>query len=434
MGTTIRFHTLGCKVNQYETQALAQLFLARGYYLLEDCEAADPDVVVVNSCTVTAQGDRKCRQLLRRLRREHPQAALCLTGCYPQAYPAIAREMPELDVVTGSRNRAGLAEAVERRLATGQRVVAILPHQPGEAFEAMTVEDFSHRTRAFVKIEDGCENHCAYCIIPTARGPVRSKPLAQLEQELAALDHNGHREVVLAGINLGSYGRDLPGQPRLADAIEAACDLPGIQRVRLGSVEPDLITPEDLTRMAAQDKLCPQFHLSLQSGCDTVLARMGRRYTTAHYLALAAEIRRRWPDAAITTDLMVGFPGETEAEFAASLDFARQVGFAKIHVFAYSPRQGTRAAAMAGQVAPAVKKQRSRRLTDAAEELRRAFLQAMVGQTVEVLFEEHLGACQAGYTTNYTPVTVPDTRNLRGRLLPVLITGVEGDGCTGVLV
>lgn len=428
--TRIRFVTLGCKVNQYETQVLSQRFAAEGF---QPCEEGDAEVFVVNSCTVTAEGDRKCRQLLRRLRREHPQAAIALTGCYPQAFPEQAQAIPEPDIITGSRDRAGLIRAVRLHLATGERVVEIVPHQKGEEFESMTAGDFGRRTRAFVKIEDGCENYCAYCIIPTARGPVRSKPPRDLADELASLAATGHREVVLAGINLSAYGRELGC--RFIDAVELACATPGIERVRFGSLEPDTITPDDITRMAGLGKVCPQFHLSLQSGSDSVLRRMGRRYDTARYMAVAEEMRRAFPDASLTTDLMVGFPGETEEEFLQSVDFARRVGFARIHVFSYSPREGTRAAAMQGQVPTTVKKRRSAALLAAADELRRSFLDRAVGSEVEVLFEErHPDGSQTGYTGNYTPVTVTETQDLQGQIKKTLVTGTEGDGCVGMVI
>ncbi len=427
----IAFYTFGCKVNQYETQALRQQFAAAGWEVLDFAHDAPWDAVVVNSCTVTAEGDRKTRQLLRRLRREHPDAAICLTGCFPQAFPEAAQAMEEADVVTGSRDRRGLSQALDRFLATGKRVVELRPHQQGEAFEAMSAESFGRRTRAFVKIEDGCENYCAYCIIPTARGPVRSKPIEALREELAALARSGYQEVVLAGINLSAYGREYG--LRLIDAIEAAAGTPGLRRVRLGSLEPDVIGPEDFSRMAAAGKICPQFHLSLQAGCDATLRRMGRRYDTAHYRAAVEEIRRRFPLAAITTDLMVGFPGETEEDFLESLEFAKDIGFSRIHVFPYSRRPGTRAAQMPSQVPQEEKRRRAARLIAAGEELRKEFLAQMVGTVQEVLFEEGGAQGQTGYTPNYTPVTVQELRPLQGQVLPVRLTSLLGEGCGGCL-
>ena len=428
----IAFYTFGCKVNQYETQAMAQLFAAQGWDVVEFSHSGGWDVVVVNSCTVTAEGDRKTRQLLRRLRREHPEAVICLTGCFPQSFPAEAGAMEEADVVTGSKDRRALMAALDRFLSTRERVVEIRPHQTGESFEALSAGTFGRRTRAFLKIEDGCENYCAYCIIPTARGPVRSKEMGALRQELEALAAAGYQEVVLAGINLSAYGREYG--LRLIDAIETAAAVPGLRRVRLGSLEPDVIGPEDFARMAAAGKVCPQFHLSLQAGCDATLRRMGRRYDTAHYLAAVEEIRRRFPLAAITTDLMVGFPGETPGDFEESVAFARRVGFARIHVFPYSRRPGTRAAEMPGQLPQEEKRRRAARLIAVGEELRGAFLASMEGTVQEVLFEEGGAEGQVGYTPNYTPVTVRELSPLQGRILPVRLAGREGDGCGGCLV
>lgn len=420
----IAFHTFGCKVNQYETQALSQQFAAEGWDIVEFAHDAAWDAVVVNSCTVTAEGDRKTRQLLRRLRREHPGAVICLTGCFPQAFPAEAAAMTEADVVTGSRDRRGLTATLERFFATGERVVEIRPHRPGEPFEGLSAEEgFGRRTRAFVKIEDGCENYCAYCVIPTARGPVRSKPMEELKTELEALARSGYREAVLSGINLSAYGREFGC--RLIDAVELAAAVPGLSRIRLGSLEPDVIGPEDFSRMAATGKVCPQFHLSLQAGCDATLRRMGRRYTTAQYMAAVEEIRRRFPMAAVTTDLMVGFPGETEEDFLESVEFAKRVGFAKIHVFPYSRRPGTAAAKLPGQLPSGEKKRRARELIAVGETLRRDFLRKMVGTTQEVLFEEGGPDGQVGYTANYTPTVAMAVERLQGKILPVAITGVE---------
>ena len=340
--------------------------------------------------------------------------------------------MAEADVVTGSKDRRALMAALDRFLSTRERVVEIRPHQTGESFEALSAGTFGRRTRAFLKIEDGCENYCAYCIIPTARGPVRSKEMGALRQELEALAAAGYQEVVLAGINLSAYGREYG--LRLIDAIETAAAVPGLRRVRLGSLEPDVIGPEDFARMAAAGKVCPQFHLSLQAGCDATLRRMGRRYDTAHYLAAVEEIRRRFPLAAITTDLMVGFPGETPADFEESAAFARRVGFARIHVFPYSRRPGTRAAEMPGQLPQEEKRRRAARLIAVGEELRGAFLASMEGTVQEVLFEEGGAEGQVGYTPNYTPVTVRELSPLQGRILPVRLAGREGDGCGGCLV
>ncbi|MCI8502116.1 MAG: tRNA (N(6)-L-threonylcarbamoyladenosine(37)-C(2))-methylthiotransferase MtaB [Oscillospiraceae bacterium] len=424
----IAFYTLGCKVNQYETELLSSLFHREGFDIVPFGDEAD--VYVVNSCTVTSTGDSKTRKVLRRIKREHPHSLAVLTGCFPQAFPDAAKQLPEADVITGSKDRYALAGAVRRALSTGERVVDIAPHSKDEAFERMSVSAFSERTRAFVKIEDGCERYCSYCIIPKARGFIRSKPLDALKQELSGLAENGYREAVLVGINLSSYGKDLG--LRLADAVETACSVDGIERVRLGSLEPELLSDEEILRMSRQSKLCPQFHLALQSGCDETLKRMNRHYDTAEYRRIADRLRACFPGCAITTDIMVGFPGETDADFETSLSFVRSVGFARAHVFPYSIREGTRAASMDGQLDRTVKEERSRRMMKVAEESAASFLKAQVGQTVPVLFEsKQEGLGFHGYTTNYSPVVVRTDEQLTGEIRPVLITEAAGGFCIG---
>ncbi|MBC8570949.1 tRNA (N(6)-L-threonylcarbamoyladenosine(37)-C(2))-methylthiotransferase MtaB [Zongyangia hominis] len=426
----VHFTTLGCKVNQYETQILSQLFSQSGFDVSDSPEGAD--IFVVNSCTVTATGDKKTRQSLRRMKREHPGALVALTGCFPQAFPEEAAKITEADVITGSYNRKGLLPAIQKALITGERVIAITPHAKGEAFEPMEAGAFLDRTRAFVKIEDGCDRYCSYCIIPTARGPIRSKPLEELRRELVALAKRGYQEAVLVGINLSSYGRDLG--LRLIDAVELACSVDGIRRVRLGSLEPELLTGEDIERMSALPKFCPQFHLSLQSGCDATLQRMNRHYDRAEYRRIVDDLRAHFPGCAITTDVMVGFPGETEEEFAQSLQFVSDIAFAKAHVFAYSVRPGTRAASLPGQVSPTDKEARSARMIAAAGATRRAFLDRQRGLIEEVLFETGRDGVYEGYTKNYTPVRVKSPLPLQGAVRLTEIGDNDGDVCEGVLL
>ena len=430
----VAFYTLGCKVNQYETEVLSARFAAEGFDVVPG-HAPGCDVYVVGSCTVTAEGDRKTRQAVRRFKRENPGAIVVLTGCYPQAFPQEAAAVEEADIVTGAKNRAALPQLVKAFALDRRRVVSIPKHEKDEDFEACSAADFGLRTRAFLKIQDGCDNWCSYCIIPAARGPVRSKPLPELTAELAALAKSGYREVVLTGINLSNYGREWG--LHLSDAVLAAAATPGVERVRLGSIEPDLLTPEEIYRLAegCGDKLCPQFHLSLQSGCDATLRRMNRHYDTAGYRAVAQAVRQAFPGAALTTDMMVGFAGETEEDHRASLDFAREIGFAKIHAFAYSRRPGTRAAAMPDQVPQEEKKRRCAELISVAAALRKTALTAMLGQVQPVLFESRgTGGC-TGYTPNYTPVTVFDPAARPGEIHPVLLTAIapDGDGCEGIL-
>lgn len=425
------FVTLGCKVNQYETEILKRQFSNDGFVIVPASEWAD--VYVVNSCTVTSMGDRKSKQLLRQVRRKNPDAVVAITGCFPQAFPEEAAALPEADVITGSANRASLLPNVKRALAERSRIVDITPHVKGEPFEPMQAKTFSDHTRAFVKIEDGCDRWCSYCVIPKARGPIRSKELDALEQELRDLAANGYREAVLVGINLSSYGKET-GRLRLAEAVERACAVEGIERVRLGSLEPELLTDDDLRRMAAQEKFCPQFHLSLQSGCDETLKRMNRHYTAAEYKILVDKIGRIFKNPSITTDMMVGFPGETEEEFAASAAFAEEIGFAKVHVFSYSPRAGTRAAVMERQVSPQVKEERSRELIARTDAVRRQFLLSQLQTVQDVLFEtRRKDGYVLGYTKNYTPVLVKAPEELCNRICSVRLTGLREEGCEGQL-
>ena len=427
----VKFITLGCKVNQVESEAMREALLAGGFQ--EAAEGQTADVVVVNSCTVTAVSDQKARQALRREKKRNPGAVAVLTGCWPQAFPQEAEDFLEADIVLGTTRRAALLPKILEYLSTKQRIVDIAPHEKGEKFEKLTISAMHGRTRAFLKIEDGCDRFCSYCIIPYARGRVRSKPLEDIKAEAALLGDHGYREVVLTGINLPAYGKDLG--LHLCDAVEAACAASGIARVRLGSLEPEQLTPEIIARMAKQEKLCPQFHLSLQSGCDATLKRMNRHYTTAEYRQIVHNLRQAFPNCAITTDIMVGFAGETQEEFAASLAFAKEIAFAKVHVFAYSRRPGTRAYDMPGQVTNKVKEERSRQMIAATLATQRDFFAAQVGRVEEVLFEqEREKNVYEGYTRNYTPVRAASAVPLQGQVLPVEITQALEDCCLGRLV
>lgn len=423
--------TLGCKVNQYESQAMLAGLEKAGYTVTESQE--ESDVILINSCTVTATSDQKVRQVLRRARRKAPAAVIVLTGCMTQAFPEAAASLEEADIVLGNSNRGRLSEALREFFSGRRRIVEIRPHETGEAFESMQVEHFFERTRAFIKIEDGCNRFCSYCIIPYARGRVRSKPLGELREELGRLGENGYREVVLTGINLSAYGQDVG--LHLCDAVEAACAVPQILRVRLGSLEPEQLSEEVIRRLAKQEKLCPQFHLSLQSGCDATLRRMNRHYDTAEYRRIVKNLRGAFENAAITTDIMVAFPGETEEEFESSLAFAKEIGFAKVHVFAYSRRPGTAADSMPGQLTNRCKEERSRRMIDLTAESKAAFFRSQEGRTEKVLFERECGRnVWEGYTMNYTPVRVVSVRPLGGEVLPARLLRAEEDWCVGELV
>lgn len=424
----VKMITLGCKVNQYESEAMLSSLLKNGFTAAADDEQAD--VVVLNSCTVTAESDRKVRQIFRRAKKDNPDAVMVLSGCMAQAFPEDAQRLEEADIILGTSNRARLLPDLLTFLSTRQRIVDIEPHTNSETFERLQVENFSGRTRAFVKIEDGCNRFCSYCIIPYARGRVRSKPLKDLKAELHALADNGFREVVLTGINLSAYGQEFG--LHLCDAIEAACAVPGIARVRLGSLEPEQLSEPVIRRMAKQEKLCPQFHLSLQSGCDATLRRMNRHYTADEYRTIVRNLRAAFDNAAITTDIMVGFAGETEEEFAASLAFAKEIAFAKVHVFAYSRRPGTRAYDMGDQVTNAVKESRSHAMIRATTETQRTFFDTQVGRTEQVLFERPVQpGVYEGYSMNYTPVLAASGTSLAGQIRTVRIESNAGTHCIG---
>lgn len=422
----IAFYTLGCKVNQYETEAMRESFAARGHIPVD--ENSDFDAIVINSCTVTAESDRKNRQILHRMRREHPSAAVILTGCMPQAFPEKARELGA-DVVTGNTDHAAVVLYAEKFLETGEKIFAVTPHTEGERFSTPCVKNFAGRTRAYMKIEDGCERYCTYCTIPAARGAVRSKPVSEIKTEAAALAEAGFSEIVLVGINLSAYGRGT--EHNLCDAVDAASAPDGIKRVRLGSLEPDHISDEMLLRFAANKKFCAQFHLSLQSGCDETLKRMNRRYDSAFYADLVTRIRAGFENAAVTTDIMVGFPGESEEEFLQSLDFARRIGFSSAHIFAYSRRSGTVAAALPEQISAAEKARRSRLMAEVTGASEKEFLDRQIGKTLGVLFESFEDGCAVGHTSNYIRVRVKSDLPLSGSILPVKIISSENGCCIG---
>lgn len=423
----IYFYTLGCKVNQYESEALAELFEAHGHTPTQNL--ADADVAVVNSCTVTAESDRKTRQAVRRFKRSRADRIVILMGCMPSAIPETAEKLPEADIVTGNTDHAEIPHLLEEFLRDGKRIVKIGKHERGEKYKTPSITRYSERTRAFMKVQDGCDRYCTYCLIPFARGDIRSRPLDEITAEAESLAKNGFREIVLVGINLTSYGRDTGHT--VADAVKAAA-VDGIERIRLGSIEPDHMSDELLSQLAAEEKFCPQFHLALQSGSDNTLKRMNRHYDTAFYRDLVARIRQKFENPSITTDIMVGFPAESEADFQDSVAFLREIGFARSHVFAYSKRSGTVAAGLPGQVEECEKAKRAAIMAGAAAECERAFCESQVGRAEEVLFEQKNGEFFEGYTKNYLRVKVKSDSKLSGKILKVTLTSAEKDCCVGI--
>lgn len=422
----IIFYTLGCKVNQYETEAIRESFLKKGHTCNPSLKA---DAVIINSCTVTAESDRKTRQVVRRLRRENPNAVIILTGCMVQAFPEKAQGLTEADIVTGNKDISKIIELAEEY--SGKRLYDFSAHSEGDAYNTPAISDFGEHTRAFMKIEDGCDRFCTYCIIPFSRGRVRSRSCEEINAEAKRLADSGYSEIVLVGINLSSYGKNESFD--LCDAVDAVCSVEKIKRVRLGSIEPDLISDEMLIRFKKQEKFCPQFHLSLQSGCDETLKRMNRHYDTAFYSDLVLRIRNIFPDAAITTDIMVGFAGESNEEFEKSIQFVKKIGFARSHIFVYSRRSGTVAAALKNQISQAVKEERARRMKETAQQCERDFIKSQLGKTYPVLFEKCENGIFEGYTPNYTKVCVHSKATLTGKILQTKIISAEADRCIGEL-
>lgn len=423
----ILFHTLGCKVNQYETEAMREALLNLGH---TNDKNLSVDAVIINSCTVTAESDRKTRQLVRRMRRENPNAIIALTGCMVQAFPDEAKKLTEADIVIGNRDVTKTVNAINSY--DNKRVFEIDKHQNGDSYNTIGLSKFNERTRAFMKIQDGCDRFCTYCIIPFARGRIRSRAVSDIKAEAQRLAANGYSEIVLVGINLTSYGK---GEDyNICDAVDAVCEVNGIKRVRLGSLEPDHITDEMLNRFKIQPKFCPQFHLSLQSGCDATLKRMNRHYDSAFYEDLVNRIRNTFTDAAITTDIMVGFAGETDDEFNQSLNFAQKIGFARAHIFAYSRRSGTVAAGLKNQVSNTEKQLRSHQMAEITKQTEIEFLKSQIGNVYPVLFENQENGVAEGYTPNYTRVIIDTEKALTGQIYDVLIKSVQDDYCVGELI
>ena len=422
--------TLGCKVNQYETQAMETFLMERGHERAVPGETAD--AVIVNTCAVTAESGRKSRQVIRRLRDENPGALLAVCGCYSQIEPEEAAAIGA-DVIFGAAEREKLVDAIEQAYADRVKRVEIDKPFERRVFERLPAGAAEHRTRAMLKIQDGCVNFCTYCIIPYTRGRLRSLPLEDAAEETRRLAAEGFREIVLTGIEVASYGVDLPGRPGLADVIETVAAAGPELRIRLSSLEPTVITEDFCRRLAATGRVCRHFHLSLQSGCDRTLKAMNRKYDTATFFGKTELLRRYFPGCALTGDLITGFPGETEEDQAETLAFLEKCGFADLHIFPYSRRPGTPADKMPGQCTRAVKERRAREAQTVMEKLRRAYREGCVGQTLPVLFEtEDEGFC-TGHSDTYMPVTVPGT-GLRGRVLDVRITAADADGLRGELL
>ena len=419
--------TLGCKVNQYETQAMEAILAAHGHRRAEAGETAD--AVIVNSCAVTAESGRKTRQTIRRLSEENPGAVIAVSGCYAQLEPEKVRQLGA-QVVFGTGERKKFVEAVEKAVAEGEESLWIDKPFERRVFEELRAGALGGRTRAMLKVQDGCHNFCSYCIIPYTRGRLRSLPLETAAAETARLAAEGFRELVLTGIEVASYGVDLPGKPGLAELVETVAAAAGGMRLRLGSLEPTVVTDEFCERLAATGKVCPHFHLSLQSGCDRTLKAMRRKYDTAAFYAVTERLRKSFPGCALTTDLITGFPGETEQDQAETLAFIEKCAFAGMHIFPYSRRPGTKADAMPDQCSAAVKSRRAAEAQTVAAAMHARYLAENVGRELQVLFESGEGEGSVGHSGNYLLVRVPQT-GLHGQVKTVKITAVSGDELVG---
>lgn len=420
------FYTLGCKVNQAESEYMAELLQKAGFEIVNPNDEAD--YYIVNSCTVTATADQKTRQSVRRFKRKHPNSTVILTGCMPQAFPKDAEKLEQADIVLGNKNDNDILDLINKHAAQKNRIIRLSEHQNGEKFAPCSVRAFGGRVRAFVKIEDGCDRFCSYCIIPKSRGRVRSKPLEDLKQEVTDLAANGIKEVVLVGINLSAYGKGTDFN--IADAVETCAGVNGISRIRLGSLEPDHITDSIISRLSTVHKFCPQFHISLQSGCNKTLKNMNRHYTAEEYEELCNKLRAAFKDCSLTTDVMVGFHEETEQDFEESLAFVKRISFEKVHVFPYSERTGTAASKRGDSVSKQEKDRRASVMIAETEKIRQNYLESQIGRKVRLLVEGRANSeYLRGYTKNYLPVLLKSVQDLTGCETDCIIQSVKNDEC-----
>jgi threonylcarbamoyladenosine tRNA methylthiotransferase MtaB len=426
------FYTLGCKVNQYETEAMIESFENAGYEIVDYSEYAD--VYIINTCTVTNMGDRKSRHIIRRALEKNPNAFVAVAGCYSQMEPKEVLEIPGVSLVVGTNERSRIVELVEYAAAKGGKLDLVEDIMEVREFEEMFIRNYKSRTRAFLKIQEGCDQYCTYCIIPYARGHIRSRKPDSIIAEVRDLAGNGFKEVVLTGIHVASYGKDL-GNTSLIEIIERIHNIDGIERIRMSSVDPNAMTDEFIDRLRKLPKICRHFHLSLQSGCDETLKRMNRHYTTEEYKRAVGKLREVFADVAITTDLIVGFPGETEEEFQKTVDFINEISFSAMHVFKYSPRKGTPAAKYQNQVTPQVKDARSKLIISIAGKNEKKFKKSFIGKKMKVLYEQSIDEKNSifeGLTENYIRVVSESRENLKGKIIEVTLLELKENYMIGI--
>lgn len=430
----VAFYTLGCKVNQYETEAMLEMFKKEGYTQVDSEDFAD--VYVINTCTVTHMSDRKSRQYIRRMKKKNPEAIIAVVGCYSQVSPEEILDIEEVNLVMGTNERRQIVEEIKKLDAT-KKASTVDDIMKVRAFEEIEISQTNGRTRAFIKIQDGCDRFCTYCIIPYARGgKVRSRDLESIVSEVEKLVLNGYKEVVLTGIHVASYGKDVKDESiNLLTVIKAINEIDGIERIRLSSVEPVLFTDEFVSEVSKMEKVCPHYHLSLQSGCDETLKRMNRRYTTKEYKEIVDRLRENIPNVAITTDVIVGFPGETNDEFKNTYEFLKDIELSQMHIFKYSPRKGTPAATMENQIDPQMKQLRSDKLLNLNKENFNKFAGRFIGKEIDVLFEQSIAEnTYEGLTPNYIRVVVKSDKDIHGQILKVKLTDIKDEYVEGILL
>jgi threonylcarbamoyladenosine tRNA methylthiotransferase MtaB len=429
----VAFYTLGCKVNQYETEAMSELFKKENYDVVGSEDYAD--VYVINTCTVTHMSDRKSRQYIRRVKRTNPDSIIAVVGCYSQVSPEEIIDIEEVNLVMGTNDRNKIVEVIEN-ISVADKLSTVDDIMKVRQFEEMQITETHGRTRAFLKIQEGCDRFCSYCIIPYARGPIRSRQIDNIVNEVCELADKGYKEVVLTGIHVASYGRDLKEQNlTILNVINEINKIEGIERIRLSSVEPLLMTDEFIKEMASMPKVCPHYHLSLQSGSDETLNRMNRKYTTTQYKDIVEKLREIIPNVAITTDIIVGFPGETNEEFQTTYDFLKEIELAQMHVFKYSPRKGTPAATMENQIDPQIKQLRSEKLISLSKSNFEKFASKFIDKTLPVLFEKKIDEKHyEGLTPNYIRVVVKSDFDIEGKILNVKITKSKDEYIEGNLI
>ncbi len=430
----VALYTLGCRVNSYESEAMAEKFIKEGYEVVSFDEFSD--VYVINTCTVTNMGDKKSRQMIGRARRHNPEAIIAVVGCYSQIASDEIAQIEGVDVVLGSRNKGDIVYWVNRAREESKQVVEVKDVLKNNKFEQLAINEYQDKTRAFLKIQDGCNRFCSYCLIPFARGGVCSKEPEEILKEVKELSKNGFKEIILSGVHTASYGVDLEGNWDLVKILEEINKIEGIERIRIGSIDPTFFTEGVIEKICKLEKMCPHFHLSLQSGCDATIRRMNRKYTAQEYKDVVENLRKYMKDVSITTDIIVGFPGESNVEFEATYEFLKGIKLSKMHIFKYSKRTGTKAAEMPFQVDGLIKEERSKKLIELNNALEVEFMEKFIGREMRVLYEEAISGKEntyVGYTENYIKVITESYENLEGKIVPTKLAAVKQENMIGII-